>query len=116
MLVKPMDASEPTPPDDVAQYLLDGLDRQDADTLRSIAAYAERLADWRELQAAADLEDGDDEVVRESSEDLDDLPDDVPRKASVVVKEINDNRYEYYQWREGSTVKSQYKAPVNPSE
>ena len=116
MLVKAMDASEPDPTDDVAQYLLDGLDRQDADALRSIAAYAERLADWRELQAAADLEDGDDEVVRESSEDLDDLPDDVPGKASVVVKEINDNRYEYYQWREGSKVKSRYKAPVNPSE
>jgi len=111
-----MDTSEPDPPDDVAQYILDGLDRQDADSLRRIAAYAERLADARELQAEAELGDDADEVVREHSEDLDDLPDDVPGKASVVVKEINDNRYEYYQWREGSRVKSKYKAPVNPSE
>jgi len=29
------------------------------------------------------------------------------------VKEINSNRYYYYQWREGSNVKSKYKAPVD---
>ncbi|QBI90053.1 uncharacterized protein ChaoS9_240 [Halobacterium phage ChaoS9] len=104
----------PEPPASIPQYILNGLDRQDAQTLEEISRYAEDLAEAKAAQAEAELEDGDEEVVREDSEDVDDLPDDVPTKASVVVKEINSNRYYYYQWREGSKVKSKYKAPVNP--
>jgi hypothetical protein len=46
----------------------------------------------------------------------DDLPDDVPGKATITIKEINDNRYYYWQWREGEKVTSKYKGPVNPEE
>lgn len=111
-----MAPTEPTAPDGIAQYITDGLERQGPEDLRTIAAYAEELAVYKEAQAEAELDDQDDEVVRESSEDIDDLPDDVPGKASVVIKEINDNRYEYYQWRDGEKIRSKYKAPVNPSE
>jgi hypothetical protein len=31
-------------------------------------------------------------------------------------EEINNNRYYYWQWREGEKVKSKYKSPVNPDE
>lgn len=118
MLVKMATSSTPTPdpPASIPQYILDGLDRQDAQTLEEIARYAEDLAAAKEAAAEAELEDDGEEVVREDSEDLDDLPDDVPGKASVVVKEINGNRYQYYQWREGDRVRSQYKAPVESSE
>jgi hypothetical protein len=100
----------PDPPASIPQYILDGLDRQDAQTLQEISRYAEDLAEAKEAAAEAELEDDDEKVVREDSEDVDD----VPSKASVVVKEINSNRYHYYQWRDGSTVRSKYKAPVNP--
>jgi len=106
----------PDPPASIPQYILDGLDRQDAQTLQEISRYAEDLAESKEAAAEAELEDDDEEVVREDSEDVDDLPDDVPTKASVVVKNINSNRYYYYQWRDGSKVRSKYKAPVNPEE
>lgn len=102
--------ARPTAPDDIAQYIVDGLNRQGAESLRQIAAYAEALADWKEAQAADEIED--EEIVREDSEDDPDRPDDVPAKAYVVVKEINNNRYYYYQWRSGDQVKSKYKAPV----
>ena len=117
MLVKiaTSSTSTPEPPASIPQYILDGLDRQDAETLEEIARYAENLAAAKTAQAEAELEDGEEEIVREDSEDLDDLPDDVPTKASVVVKEINGNRYQYYQWREGDRVCSQYKAPVESS-
>jgi len=46
----------------------------------------------------------------------DDLPDDVPAKATITIKEINDNRYYYWQWRDGEKVKSKYKGPVNSDE
>jgi hypothetical protein len=104
------------PPPDVAQFLLDGLDRQDPDELRTIATYAEKLATWKEPEAESeDKEDAEPEV--ESDREIpEDLPDDVPAKASIVIKEINDNRYYYWQWREGDKVTSKYKGPVSPSE
>jgi len=40
----------------------------------------------------------------------------VPAKATITIKEINDNRYSYWQWREGEKVISKYKDPVNPDE
>ncbi|ELY26512.1 hypothetical protein C500_15155 [Natrialba magadii ATCC 43099] len=45
-----------------------------------------------------------------------DLPDDVPAKATITIKEINDNRYYYWQWRDGEKIRSQYKGPVSPDE
>ena len=100
----------PRAPDAIAQYILDGLGRQDPETLRQIASHATELAAWKEAQSGAEMEEED--VSREDSVDDSDRPEDVPAKASIVVKEINDNRYYYYQWREGDTVKSKYKAPV----
>jgi len=114
MLVKTMAHARPKPPDDIAQYILDGLDHQDPEALRQIAEHAENLADWKAAQAAAEMDKED--VVREDSQDDNDRPDDVPAKASVVIKEINNNRYYYYQWRAGDKVKSKYKAPVEASE
>jgi hypothetical protein len=116
MLVKMATTDQPTPPDDIAQYIIDGLSRQDAEDLRTIAGYAEQLAEWRDVQAEAEDDEQNEEIIQESSEDINERPDDVPGKASVVIKEINDNRYEYYQWREGDTVKSKYKAPANSAE
>jgi hypothetical protein len=105
--------TRPADPDDIAAYILDGLDRQDPEDLRRIATHAEELANWKEAQAAQELDE--DDVVREDSQGDDDRPDDVPAKASVVTKEINNNRYYYYQWRDGGQVKSKYKAPVEAS-
>lgn len=103
--------SEPEPPAEIPDDLASQLQNLDADTLYTIASYVEALADAR--SEADDREEGDG-----GEPDLDDqgdeLPEDVPSKASLVQKEINDNRYWYYQWREGDTVTSEYKEPVNP--
>jgi hypothetical protein len=45
---------------------------------------------------------------KEVEERPDDLPDDVPAKATIMIKEINDNRY-YWQWWGGDSVKPKYK-------
>jgi hypothetical protein len=109
-----MSSPQPTPPPSIPQYILDGLDRQDAESLRDIASHAHALAEWKEAVAAEEIDE--DDIVREDSIDDDDRPDDVPAKACVTIKEINGNRYYYYQWRAGSKIKSQYKAPVESSE
>lgn len=110
-----MGANEaPEAPENIAQYVLDALNRQNPETLRQIAFHAENIATWKEAKAESELEEED--VVREDSADDDDRPKGVPAKASVVEKSINNNRYYYYQWREGDKIKSKYKEPVEASE
>jgi len=70
------------------------------------------LAEHKEREARLE-EEADDTDVKERP---DDLPDDVPAKATITIKEINDNRYYYWQWREGDSVTSKYKGPVNSDE
>jgi hypothetical protein len=36
--------------------------------------------------------------------------------SSSADKEINDSRYYYWQWRDGDTIRSKYKGPVNPDD
>lgn len=118
---EPLEA--PTPPDTAPKYVREGLDKQDPETLREIAAYAERLAAHKESAAERELEErsaetDDDGVpeewdVDEWAEAVDDV--DAPARATLTEKEIDGRGYYYYQWREGSKIKSEYVAPVTPA-
>lgn len=98
---------EPTPPADVPAAVADAADELSPEQLEQLAEYASDLAEHR--KTAEDRGDG-----GEPAEEAADLPEDVPPNATVTVKEINDNRYYYWQWREGDRIKSKYKGPVNP--
>jgi hypothetical protein len=50
---------------------------------------------------------------RSSIKQSDDPPDGVPANATLTVKEINNNRYYYWQWRDGDSIRSKYKGPVH---
>mgnify|MGYP000371511899 FL=1 len=107
-----MSHEPPAPPANLPTEIVNTLNESDPEHLRDVATYAEALADHKErevrLEESADQE--------ELNERPDDLPDDVPSKATITIKEINDNRYYYWQWREGDQVKSKYKSPVDPDE
>ena len=105
-----MSYSPPTPPEGLPDDIVETLDTHSPEVLRHIARYAESLAEYRDREARL-AEQDDEEEIEERPEDL---PDDVPTKAAITVKEINDNRYHYWQWREGDKVRSKYKGPVNP--
>jgi len=107
-----MSYEPPTPPAELPIDVVDTLDDYSPELLRHVARYAEELAEYREREARLAEEDDEAEI----KECPDDLPDDVPSKATITIKEINDNRYYYWQWREGDTVTSKYKGPVNPDE
>ncbi len=107
-----MSYEPPTAPTELPTDVVDTLDDYSPERLRHVASYAEALAEYRER--AARLAEGEEED--EVEERLEDLPDDVPSKATITIKEINDNRYYYWQWREGDHIKSKYKGPVNPDE
>ncbi|SNR57611.1 hypothetical protein [Halorubrum vacuolatum] len=105
-----MSKEPPTPPAELPAAIVTALNGYSPTQLRHVARYAEALAEYkaREARFEEELDENDvDEVP-------DDLPDDVPAKATITIKEINDNRYYYWQWREGDKIKSKYKAPVSP--
>ena len=102
----------PDPPSEVPPDIASKLNEQSPKALRQIARFAEELAEHREREARL-AESNEKEKVEKRPEDL---PDDVPSKAAITIKEINDSRYYYWQWREGDKTKSKYKGPVRPDE
>jgi hypothetical protein len=108
-----MPTEPPAPPAELSIEIIQEFENYPPAVLRDVADYAEQLAEFREQ---SDSEDDVDEQVDDSTDRPDDLPDEVPAKATITIKEINDNRYYYWQWREGDKIKSKYKSPVNPDE
>jgi len=100
---------EPTPPADVPAAVIDAVDELSPAQLEDLARYASSLA-----QRRAEMKDPDND--QRPADEAADLPNDVPPNATVTVKEINDNRYYYWQWREGNRIKSKYKGPVDPDQ
>ena len=107
-----MSYEPPTPPANLPTEIVNTLNESDPEQHRDVATYAEALAEHKEREARLE-ESADQEEVEERP---DDLPNDVPAKATITIKEINDNRYYYWQWREGDKVKSKYKGPVTPND
>ena len=107
-----MSYEPPTPPAELPTDIVNTLNGYSLDQLQHVARYAEELAEHKAREARLEEESEDDEI----DDRPDDLPDEVPSKATITIKEINDNRYYYWQWREGDKVTSKYKGPVNPDE
>ena len=104
-----MTPDPPNPPSDLPDDLVETLEDCSPETLREAANYAFALASHRERETRLD------ESGESSMPDPDSRPSAVPSKASLTTKTINDNRYYYWQWREGDRVKSKYHAPVDES-
>lgn len=107
-----MSCELPTPSAELSRDVSDTLDEYSPEQLRNIARYAEELAEYKERKARLEEESNENDIEARP----DDLPNDVPSKATLTIKDINDNRYNYWQWREGDKIKSKFKSPVNPSE
>ena len=107
-----MSDEPPTPPANLPTEIVNTLNEATPEHLRDVASYVEALAEHNEREVRLE-EEADDADVEERS---DDLPDDVPAEATITIKEINDNRYYYWQWREGEKIRSQYKGPASPDE
>jgi len=105
-----MSYEPPTPPAELPTDLVNTVNGYSPDQLQHVAHYAEALAEHKEREARLEEESEDSEVKARP----DDLPDEVPIKATITIKEINDNRYYYWQWRDGDKIRSKYKGPVSP--
>ncbi|WP_302082902.1 hypothetical protein [Salinibaculum rarum] len=107
-----MSYEPPTPAAELPTDLVNTLNESSSEQLQYVARYAEELAEHKAREARLE-EDSDESEIEERP---DDLPDDVPAKATITIKQINGNRYYYWQWREGDKVTSKYKGPVSPDE
>ena len=107
-----MSYEPPTPPAELPTDIVDTLNGYSPEQLKHVAQYAEKLAEHKAREDRLEEESDDDEI----EERPDDLLDEVPSKATITIKEINNNRYYYWQWREEDKVTSKYKGPVNPDE
>ena len=107
-----MSYEPPIPPANLSAEIVNTLNESDPEQLRDVAPYAEALAEHKER--AGRLEGATEQEGVE--ERPDDSPDGVPAKATITIKEINDNRYYYWQWRDGEKIRSQYKGPVSSDE
>ena len=103
-----MSYEPPTPPSNLPTEIVNTLNGLPPARLQDVATYAEALAEHKERETR--LEKSTDQ------KEVEGRPDDVPAKATITIKEINDNRYYYWQWREGEKIKSKYKSPVNSDE
>ncbi|RNJ22028.1 hypothetical protein [Halosegnis longus] len=100
----------PTLPANLPTEIINTLNESSLELLRDVATYAEAFAEEKEREVRLE-ESADQEEIKGRP---DDFPDDIPVK--VTIKQISDNRYDYWQWREGDKIKSEYKCPVDPDE
>jgi len=107
-----MSYEPPTPPAELPTDIVGIINGYSPEQLQHVARYAEELAEHKAREARLEEESEENEVEKRPE----DHPDDVPSKATITIKEINDNRYYYWQWREGDQIKSKYKGPVDPDE
>lgn len=106
---------QPQPPDSLPKYLIEGLQKQSPAPLHDLARYARQLAEYKEQQTQKQLEETTINRPEEVKELVDEeaTPDGVPAKAGVTIKTINDNRYYYWQWRDGDKIRSEYIKPAS---
>jgi len=107
MLVKMKDAA-PTPPEEVPNYVVDGLRRQDEETLRLIREYVDELMERQQREVEPkEVADEDEEVVGVEEHE----------RGTVVEKRVPCGKdcggcphgpYRYLAYREGSKVKTEY--------
>lgn len=115
-----MDPTEPTPDDSIAAYIVNGIDRQDAETLDAIEQYARERREYEEAKEAAEIED--DEVKEEVDDEEEIVDTEDTDGGTVVIKKVPCGKncdgcphgpYKYVVTREGDSLNWEYIGPVD---
>jgi hypothetical protein len=105
-------AIEPVAPASIPEYVREGVERQDASTLRELAAWAEELAEYREQRP----------IEADDEEELVEVEDDDDTAGTKVVKKVPCGKdcdgcphgpYEYRVHRDGKKLNWEYVGPVD---
>lgn len=107
---------EPVSPESVPKYVREGIERQEYGTLRDIAQWAEKLAEWKEREVDVDEIEGN----LEADEQLDDVVDE--GGGTIVTKKVPCGKdcsgcphgpYRYRVTRNGDTLDWEYLGKVD---
>jgi hypothetical protein len=107
---------EPTPTDEIPVYIVDGIDRQDVETLAAIEEYVRARREHLETLEARDL---DEDELADAGEDVVDVTD--AEGGTVVIKKVPCGKdcggcphgpYKYIVRREGDSLTWEYKGPA----
>lgn len=110
-------SSKPPAPDTIPQYIVDGLQRQDKQSLAAIEDYAAALREHREAQETEPL---DETELADENEELVDVED--SDGGTVVIKKVPCGKdcsgcphgpYKYTVQRVEGKLEWEYKGPVN---
>jgi len=106
---------KPKPPEILPTYVREGVERQDAETLRKLAEWAANLAEWKDC----DVDPKDIEADLGDDEELEDI--ETSSGGTIVEKKIPCGKdcggcphgpYRYEVHREGDSLKWEYKGKV----
>jgi len=109
-------AAEPDPPESIPAYIVDGIDRQDQESLRAIEEYARQR---RKHLQALEQQELDEAELADDDEELVDVEDD--EKGTIVEKKIPCGKdcsgcphgpYRYIVTREGGDLNWDYRGRV----
>jgi len=110
-LVK-MEEATPEPPEEIPKYVVDGLSRQNGETLRLIREYVDELMKYQQREVEPDeVADEDEEVVGVEEHE----------RGNVVEKRVPCGKdcggcphgpYRYLAYRDGGKVKTEYLGPA----
>jgi len=116
-LVRAMVSEQPTPPDSLPKYIVEGVPKQDNSSLRDLQAWIDQLIEYREDVSAEDIEANEGEAI----EKVDDSG-----SKTKVVKRVNCGKeacskcpgelhgpYVYLVHREGGKLVWDYEGPVD---
>jgi hypothetical protein len=109
-------AQQPRPPDELPQYLAEGVPKQDDDTLRALQEWIDELLAYRENVTAEDIDAADGESIQAVEKSSD---------GTVVIKRVTCGKdnckcqrgelhgpYKYVVRRQGDRLEWNYKGPV----
>lgn len=111
-----MEPTEPTPAASIPAYVVDGIDRQDADTLEAIEEYVRARRKYLHAVEAAEI---DADELADNSEELVDVED--GEDGTVVIKKVPCGKdcdgcphgpYKYVVSRDGDSLNWEYQGPV----
>jgi hypothetical protein len=88
-----MSDEPPTPPAGLPTDLVNTLNGASPEQLQHVTRYAEELAEHKAREARLKEKSNENEIDERPG----DRPDGIPSKATIIIKEINDNRYYYWQ-------------------
>ena len=108
---------QPRPPDELPQYLAQGVPKQDDGTLRALQEWIDELLEYRKDVGADDIAVGEGESIQTVDESSD---------GTVVIKKVSCGKdnckcqrgelhgpYKYVVRRKGDRLKWDYKGPVS---